>query len=331
MGKQKIFSLFRHYSTHITKHPSTSSFPPSFIVFIELPSLTLTHIMPGPTILARVQHSIGRALRESGQALDRLGIMGVTHAKSTRKLGDDPNIFDDHLSRHRNVMPLFLRGNPKIHENVAFIAPCSSLIGTVSVGEGSSIWYGAVLRADKCNMGCGRSEEEYENWKEMSKEDREFVDRGVHGAGSQSGGIFIGNGTNIQDACILTSTEDHTQIGDNVTVGHSAQIHSATVEDNCLIGMGSILNPGSKVEAMSFVAAGAVIGRDVTVKSGELWVGNPAKKLRDLSETEKTKLVYQADEYVKKAATQKGTMELGGNLLDSGEVQKMKIPQPSQK
>lgn len=277
---------------------------------------TLQNNMPGPTILTRIRHSIGRALRETGQALDRVGIMGITHANTTRKLGDDPNIFDDHLSRHRNIMPLLLRGSPKIHENVAFIAPCSSLIGTVQVGEGSSIWYGAVLRADKCNMGCGRSEVEFENWKELSKEDREFVDRGAHGAGSPSGGIFIGNGTNIQDACILTSAEDHTRIGDNVTVGHSAQIHSATVEDNCLIGMGSILNPGCKVETMSFIAAGAVIDRDVVVKSGELWVGNPAKKLRDLSEGEKKKLRFQADEYVKKAATQKGTMELGGNLID---------------
>lgn len=269
--------------------------------------------MPGPTLFTRIRHTIGRAFRETGQALDRVGIRGQTHAKSTRQLGDDPCIFDDHLSRHRNIMPLLLRGTPKIHENVAFIAPCSSLIGSVSVGEGSSIWYGAVLRADRCNMGCGRSEEEYEEWKSMDKDEREAVDRGYDDSGG-AGGIFIGNGTNIQDGCIITSKDDHTKIGSNVTVGHSAQIHSSTVEDNCLIGMGAILNPGCKIESTAFVAAGAVIGKNVTVKSGELWVGNPARKIRDLTDKEKHHLIYQADEYVKLASTQSGVMMLGGNL-----------------
>ena len=269
--------------------------------------------MPGPTIFTRIRHTIGRALRETGQALDRVGIRGETQAKSTRQLGDDPYIFDDHLSRHRNLMPLLLRGEPKVHDRVAFIAPCSSLIGSVTIGEGSSVWYGAVLRADKCNMGCGRSEEEYETWKNMGKDDRESIDRGHDDSGG-SGGIFIGNNTNIQDGAIITSRDDHTKIGNNVTVGHSAQIHSAIVEDNCLIGMGSILNSGCKIESTAFVAAGAVIGKNVTVKSGELWVGNPARKLRDLTEKEKNHLIYQADEYVKLATSQSDVMLLGGNV-----------------
>lgn len=265
--------------------------------------------MPGPTVFARIRHTIGRAIRETGQALDRVGIRGQTQAKSTRKLGDDPCIFDDHLSRHRNLMPLLNRGTPRIDPNVAFIAPCSSLIGTVAVGEGSSVWYGSVLRADKCDMGCGRSELEYEEWKKSQVDDGYYS--GDHRRG---GGIFIGHNTNVQDGCIITSRDDHTVIGDNVTIGHSAQIHSATVENNCLIGMGSILNTGCKIESMSFVAAGAVIGKGEVVKSGELWVGNPAKKRRDLTEAEKARLTIQADEYVKIAATQSGSMELGGNL-----------------
>ena len=80
--------------------------------------------------------------------------------------------------------------------------------------------------------------------------------------------------------------------------------------------MGAILNPGSKVESLSFVAAGAVIGRGEVVKSGELWVGNPARKLRDLREDEKQRLYYQADEYVKLATSQNDAMELGGNISD---------------
>ncbi len=181
------------------------------------------------------------------------------------------------------------------------------------MGEGSSVWYGAVLKADRCNMGCGRTEGEYEDWKSMGRDDREVHDGGYDESGG-AGGIFIGSGTNIQDGCIITSEHDHTRIGDNVTVGHSVQIHSAIVEDNCLIGMGSILSPGSRVESMSFVAAGAVIPKNKVVKSGELWVGNPAKKLRELTETEKQKLAFQADEYIKLASSQSGAMELGGNI-----------------
>ncbi len=207
-------------------------------------------------------------------------------------------------------MPLLKRGTPEVSDKVAYIAPCASLIGTVRVGEGSSVFYGAVLRADACHMGCGRTEEEFENWKSLSKDQRKIQDSDdADGAGG--GGIFIGNGTNIQDGCVITSKVDHTTIGNGVTVGHCAQIHSATVEDNCLIGMGAILSPESKVESLSFVAAGAVIGKGEIVKSGELWVGNPARKLRDLREEEKQKLFYQADEYVKLATSQNHAMELG--------------------
>jgi len=183
------------------------------------------------------------------------------------------------------------------------------------VEEGSSIFYGSVLRADACNMGSGRTEEEFENWRALSKEQRKIQDAD-DADGPGGGGIFIGKGTNVQDGCIITSKLDHTSIGDGVTVGHCAQIHSATVEDNCLIGMGAILNPGSKVESLSFVAAGAVIGKGEVVKSGELWVGNPARKLRGLREEEKQRLFYQADEYVKLATSQNHAMELGGNVSD---------------
>jgi len=251
--------------------------------------------MPPPSILIRVRHAIGRAIRETGQALDRVGIRGNVHAHSKTKFGDDPYKFQDHLSRHRNLMPLLKRGKPKIDDNVAFIAPCSSLIGTVHVGSGSSIWYKAILRADRANMGLGHSEDTQEKWKGMNKFKREEVDPDSDNSAG-GGGIFIGKNSNIQDGCIITSNEDHTMIGDGVTIGHMASINSSTIESNCLIGMGSTLNPGSRVESLSFVAAGAVVGRDVTVKSGELWVGNPAKKLRDLTQEEKEKLFYQANE-----------------------------------
>jgi len=304
--------------------------------------------MPGPTILARIQHTLGRAFRETGQALDRVAIRAKTQAMTELQEGRDPAyIFDDHLSRHRTLMPLLKRGVPKVSPDIAYLAPCASLIGTVHIGAKSSVFYGAVLRADACNMGCGRTEEELQRWKKLSRQERSKEDGMGSGdsyatttsattstcsIGSDStlglmdgvaGGIFIGENTNIQDGCIITSNVDHTCIGNGVTVGHCAQIHSAVVQDHSLIGMGAILNPGSKVETLSLVAAGAVVGKGQVVKSGELWIGNPARKLRDLTSDEKKQLYYQAEEYVKLASSQSNVMELGGGGM-------LPQPQPQQ-
>lgn len=284
--------------------------------------------MPGPTILARIQHTLGRAFRETGQAVDRVALRAKTQAQTNMLEGGDPAyIFNDHLSRHRTQMPLLKRGTPKVSPEIAYLAPCASLIGTVHIGAKSSVFYGAILRADACNMGCGRSQEELERWKGLSKQDRLMEDSKETGdivvvdksTGAVAGGIFIGENTNIQDGCIITSKADHTMIGNGVTVGHCAQIHSATVEDHALIGMGAILNPGSKVETLSFVAAGAVVGANQVVKSGELWVGNPARKLRELTHGEKQQLFYQAEEYIKVASAQSNVMQLGAAVSAGGD------------
>ena len=89
--------------------------------------------------------------------------------------------------------------------------------------------------------------------------------------------------------------------------------------DFSLIGMGSILQEGSRIGTEALVAAGAVVGPGVEIPSGELWVGNPARKLRDLSETERARLHYQSSEYVQVAMGHRGIMELGGNLLLGGQ------------
>jgi carbonic anhydrase/acetyltransferase-like protein (isoleucine patch superfamily) len=122
--------------------------------------------------------------------------------------------------------------------------------------------------------------------------DHRFVD-GSHSVG---GAIYIGENSNVQDGCIVTSRLSHTVIGNGVTIGHLAQIHSSTVNDYSLIGMGSVLLEGTVVEEEAFVAAGAVVPPKTTISSGELWVGNPARKLRDLTEKERAKLHYQASE-----------------------------------
>merc|ERR1712194_328767 len=127
----------------------------------------------------------------------------------------------------------------------------------------------------------------------------------------------VGEGTNIQDACMVTSYEGHTRIGKYVTVGHSAHIHSASIGDESLIGMGAVLKPGSIVESQSFVAAGAVVDRGTVVKGGEIWAGNPARKLRVLSVEEKGRLRLQAEKYIDVAQTHSHVMELGGNVPDA--------------
>ena len=173
--------------------------------------------MPPPSLFARIRHSLGRALRETGQALDRVGIRGQTHATSKRIVNDDPYLFDLPLSRHRNILPLLRRGAPIIEggggpiSDLVFIAPCSTIIGSVRIGEDSSVWYGAMLRADNCNNGLGRHSSpeeqlqwEKEHWLKMTDEEKAHDDKTFGGNFKRGGGIYIGKGTNVQDGVIIT-------------------------------------------------------------------------------------------------------------------------------
>jgi carbonic anhydrase/acetyltransferase-like protein (isoleucine patch superfamily) len=250
--------------------------------------------MGSPTIVQQFRQTLGRALRETGQALDRLGIKGQSLAVTKQVLGDEPVRYEDHLSRHRHQMPLLRRGRPVVSKDVAFLAPCSTLVGSVHVGAGSSIWYKAILRADNCenaeSFSKENDEQHHEQWKLDPDRERRQHTQAI------GGGIFIGENTNIQDGCIIDSARDHTRIGNGVTVGHLASIHSATVHDHCLVGMGSMLQEGVVVHEESFIAAGANVPANTTVESGELWVGNPARKVRDLTSQERQRLHYQASE-----------------------------------
>ncbi len=294
--------------------------------------------MGKPTIYQRLRQGLGRAFRETGQALDRAGMRGKQMAITSRVIGDDPVLYQDHLSRHRQQMPLLRRGKPVVSKDVAFLAPCATLIGTVHVGAGSSIFYKSILRADNCDnaeafnaqddkpvdpnlaIEGGESSSGENSDKRASNElvavdgdddDKEDLEprRNMHpsewdldehrfqktNSTATGGGIFIGKETNIQDGCIIDSAKDHTRIGNGVTVGHLASIHSATVEDHCLIGMGALLQEGVVVQEESFVAAGANVPKNTTIGSGELWVGSPARKIRDLTPAERERLHYQAE------------------------------------
>jgi carbonic anhydrase/acetyltransferase-like protein (isoleucine patch superfamily) len=152
---------------------------------------------------------------------------------------------------------------PRIHES-AFIAPNACIAGDVAVGEDSNIWFGVNMRGD------------------------------VHE-------IRIGKRTNIQDGCVLHVTRGVSgcYVGDGVTVGHMALLHACTIEDNAFIGMGAIVLDEAVVESGAMVAAGAVVTPRKRVPKGELWAGNPAKKMRDLTQADIDFFPVSADNYVR--------------------------------
>ena len=113
--------------------------------------------------------------------------------------------------------------------------------------------------------------------------------------------IRIGKRTNIQDNAVVHVTRNvsGTYIGDDVTVGHGAILHACTVQNKCLIGMGAIVLDEAVIEEGAMVAAGALVTPRKIVKSGQLWGGNPARYMRDLTEEENDFLTISADNYVR--------------------------------
>ncbi len=158
---------------------------------------------------------------------------------------------------------------PKIEKNV-FLADGAYIIGDVKVGENSSIWYNSIIRGD-VNF------------------------------------IIIGKNCNIQDGTIIHVSSygfsargkkgSPTIIGDNVTIGHNATIHACEIGDYCLIGMGSVVLDQSILEEKSFIAAGAVVTPGSRVKSKQLWAGNPAKFVRNISDIEEKLLINTPQVY----------------------------------
>jgi len=303
--------------------------------------------MSPPSVWHHARQTLGRAVRETGQALDRLAVRVEAIATTRHDFFDDPVRYQDHLSRHRQQLALLTAGRPLVSSSVAYLAPCSTLIGSVTVGPGASIWYGAILRADEgANVEsfqyatyedyieaaeaalsvAEESQVESTDNKESSPDDSSLLllrlesNRFRERFGRHGGSIAVGADSNIQDGCIITARVNHCRIGRGVTVGHLAQIHSATVGDFSLIGMGSVIQPGAVVETEALVAAGAVVSANTTVGAGELWVGNPARKIRDLSPQERQKLHYQSSEYVKVATSHSGVQELGGNLVNPDDM-----------
>lgn len=158
---------------------------------------------------------------------------------------------------------------PEVDKSV-FIADGAKIIGNVAIKRDSSVWFNAVIRGD------------------------------VHF-------IRIGEGTNIQDGCVLHVTNEKfsLEIGNDVTIGHNAVVHGCTVKDSVLIGMGAVILDGAFINSNAIVAAGSLIKEGFTVPEGVLVAGVPAKIMRELTGTEIDKIKLSALGYVGYASNYK--------------------------
>lgn len=162
------------------------------------------------------------------------------------------------------IIKTLLDHTPIIGENT-FLAETATIIGDVEMGSDCSIWYNAVIRGD-VNF------------------------------------IKMGNKVNVQDNAMLHCTYEKFPlvIGNNVSIGHNAIVHGCTLEDNVLIGMGAIVMDNCLIESNSIVGAGSVVTQGTHIKSGEVWAGAPARKLKDTSaELLEGEVVRIANNYVK--------------------------------
>ncbi len=163
------------------------------------------------------------------------------------------------------ILPVF-GIEPQIGNN-CFLAPNATIVGDVILGDDCSVWFNAVLRGDVNS-------------------------------------IRIGNKVNIQDNVVVHCTFEKwsTTIGDNVSVGHNAIVHGCTIQNDVLIGMGSIIMDGCVVHSNCIIAAGAVMLQNTIAESGSIYAGVPAKKVKDISEELITGEIHRiANNYIKYA------------------------------
>jgi len=148
----------------------------------------------------------------------------------------------------------------------AWIAPDATVIGKVTIGADSGIWYKCVLRGDV-------------------------------------GNIVIGARCNIQDGTVIhvNGGQFDTVIGDEVSVGHQALLHGCTLESGSFVGMRAAVLDGAVVESGAMVAAGALVTPNKRVPKGQLWAGNPAKFMRDLGPKDEKLFYYTHTHYAELA------------------------------
>ncbi len=164
----------------------------------------------------------------------------------------------ERLARHFSRTPDVARA--------AFIAPNATVIGDVTLGAQSSVWYGAVLRGD-------------------------------------INSIVIGDGTNVQDGTIVHLADDYgVRVGHHTTIGHAAIIHACDIGNECLIGMGATILDGAVIGDHCIVGAHALVTQRFVAPPGSMILGAPAKVVRPLTDKEKASLRPWAEKYMVTAA-----------------------------
>ena len=139
-----------------------------------------------------------------------------------------------------------------------YIAPSAVVTGEVTLENNVNIWHGAVLRGD-------------------------------------SGHIFVGENSNIQDNCVL---HEQTTVGKNCTVGHGAILHGCTIGNNSLVGMGAIVLNGAVIGENCMIGAGALVTGKMNAPAGSLILGNPATVVKPLTQEQIDYILADAENYV---------------------------------
>ena len=159
----------------------------------------------------------------------------------------------------------FLRKTPRLGKGV-YLAKTAVVLGDVTIGARSSVWYGAVLRGD--------------------------INR-----------IVVGHHSNIQDNAVLHLADAYACIiGNWVTVGHGAIVHACRIGDEVLVGMGAVILDGAVVGKQSIIGAKALVTQGMKIPPGSLVLGAPAKVVRKLTKQERAGLKWWAEKYVDNAA-----------------------------
>jgi carbonic anhydrase/acetyltransferase-like protein (isoleucine patch superfamily) len=169
------------------------------------------------------------------------------------------------MAKLEKQLDKFLRKKPSLGEGV-YIATGAMVLGDVTLGEYSSVWYNAVLRGD--------------------------INR-----------IVVGHHSNIQDNAVLHLADDFPcRVGNYVTVGHSAVVHACTVEDEVLVGMGAVILDGVVIGKQSIIGAKALVTQGTRIPPGSMVLGAPAKVVRALTRKERAGLKAWAQKYVENGA-----------------------------
>lgn len=205
---------------------------------------------------SRVVTATSEVMRKLGAVLDQAGKV-LEVAKYTERL-----VPSTRFVAYDGVAPL-------VSEAASFVAPTASVIGDVTIGSNSSVWYGALLRGDVRSITIGNN---------SSVGDRAVV----HGAKIQGDFTVV--------------------IGDNVTVGAGAVVHAATLRDSCVVGASAQVLDGSVVEGPTVLAPGALVTPGTHIPPGSYWAGAPAREVRKLTEREIADILTTSDDTSRLAA-----------------------------